>query len=57
MLTLCVYFEHVQILCKIFIKYIMSILQVYRNYLIICLKFITKEIYYYYYYLITYNKN
>jgi len=47
MVTLGVYFEHIQIVCEIFIKYIVSILQVYRSYLIIHLTFITKEIYYY----------
>ncbi len=60
MVTLGVYFEHIQIVCNIFIKYIVSILQVYQSYLIIRLKFITKEIYYYIilyyvYFLITYN--
>jgi len=40
MVTLGVYFEHIQIVCKIFIKYIVSILQVYRSYLIIHLTFI-----------------
>jgi len=47
MVTLGVYFEHIKIVCKIFNKYIVSILQVYQSYLIIRLKFITKEIYYY----------
>jgi hypothetical protein len=35
MVTLGVYFEYIKILCKIFIKYIMPILQVYPSYLII----------------------
>ncbi len=45
-----VYFEFIKILCKIFAKYIVPILQVYLNHLIILLKIITNDIYYYYYY-------
>jgi len=44
-----VYFEYIKIVCKIFIKYIVPILQVYPNQRIILLKFITNEIYYYLY--------
>jgi len=43
------YFEYIKILCKIFTKYIMPILQVYPHHLIIFLKIITNDIYYYYY--------
>jgi hypothetical protein len=43
------YFEYIKILCKIFTKYIVPILQVYFNHFIILLKIITNEIYYYYY--------
>ncbi len=44
------YFEYIKILCKIFAKYIVPILQVYPNHLIILLKIITNDIFYYYYY-------
>jgi hypothetical protein len=40
-----VYFEYIKILCKIFNKYIVPILQVYPNHLIILLKIITNDIY------------
>jgi len=55
-----VYFEYIQILCKIFIKYIVPILQVYPNHLIF-FKIITNDIFllfilYYMFILITYNK-
>ncbi len=52
MVTLGVYFEYIEIQCKIFIKYILPILQVYPNYLIILLKIITNDTYYYLYYII-----
>jgi hypothetical protein len=45
-----VYFEYIQLLFKIFVKYIVRILQVYPNRLIILPKMIENEIYYYYYY-------
>jgi hypothetical protein len=31
----CIYFEYIKIVCKIFTKYIVAILQVYPNYLTI----------------------
>jgi hypothetical protein len=54
-----VYFEYIKLLCKIFAKYIVPILQVYPNHLIILLKMILNDIYYYYYVfiLITCDKN
>ncbi len=39
-----VYFEYIKILCKIFTKYIVRILQVYPNNLIILHKIITNDI-------------
>jgi hypothetical protein len=42
-----VYFEHIKLLCKIFVQYIVPILQVYQNQLIIFPKMILNEIYYY----------
>jgi len=57
-----IYFEYIKIICKIFAKYIMPILQVYPNQFIIILKIIRNDIYYYFiilYYiilLITCNK-
>jgi hypothetical protein len=54
-----VYFGYIKILCRIFAKYIVPILQVYPNNLIILLKIITNDIYYYLYHifiLITCNK-
>jgi hypothetical protein len=42
-----VYFEYIQISCKIFVKYITPILRVYPNHLIIRLKIITNDIYFY----------
>jgi hypothetical protein len=48
MITLnSVYYECIKVLCKIFAKYIMPILQVYSNHLIILLKYITNDIVYY----------
>jgi hypothetical protein len=44
MVTLRVYFEYSKILCNIFIKYIVPILQVYPNHFIILLQIITNEI-------------
>ncbi len=44
-----VYFECIKILCKMFVKYIVPILQVYPNHLIIPIKIIKKDIYYYLY--------
>jgi len=44
-----VYFEYIEILCKIFTKYIVPILQVYPNHIIILLKIITNDTYYYLY--------
>jgi len=41
-----VYFEYMKILCKIFTKYIVPILQVYPHHLIVLLKIITNDIYY-----------
>jgi len=59
-----VYFEYKKISCKIFVKHIVPILQVYPNHLIIILKMITNDIYYYLHYLyifililITCNRN
>jgi hypothetical protein len=52
-------FTYIKMLCHIFTKYIMPILQVYPNDLIIIFKIITKDIYFHYYYiliLITCNK-
>jgi len=46
--------EHIKIICKIFVKYTMPILQIYPNHLIIFLKIITNEIYNYLYYIILY---
>ncbi len=43
-----IYFEYIKIICKIFAKYIVPILQVYPNQFIIILKIITNEIYYYF---------
>jgi hypothetical protein len=40
-----VYFEYIKNLCKKIIKYIVPILQFYRNHLIILLKIITNDIY------------
>jgi cytochrome b subunit of formate dehydrogenase len=40
----CVYFEYIEVLCKIFTKYIVAILQVYPNYLTILLEIITNDI-------------
>jgi hypothetical protein len=62
MVTLDVYFEYIKIIHKMFITYIMPILQVYPSYFIIYFKIITNENYYYFYYniiylFITYNKN
>ncbi len=55
-----IYFEYIKIICKIFAKYIVPILQVYQNHFIIFLKIITTDIYYYFLYhifiLITCNK-
>jgi len=44
-----VYFEYIKILCKIFIKYIVPILQVYPHHLIILVKILRNEIYMYLY--------
>jgi len=44
-----VYFEYIKILCKIFTKFVVPILQIYPHHLIILLKIITNEIYYYLY--------
>jgi len=52
MVTLEVYFEYTKILCKIFTKYIVPILQVYQSSFIILLKSITNEIYYLLFYFI-----
>jgi hypothetical protein len=41
--------EYIKIICKIFTKYIVRILQIYPNHLIILLKSITSEINYYLY--------
>ncbi len=49
-IKISVYFEYIEILCKIFTKYIVPILQVYPNHFIIVLKIVTNDIYYYYYY-------
>jgi hypothetical protein len=45
MVPLNIYFEYIKVLCKIFNKYIVAILQVYPNYFIIFPKFITNDIY------------
>jgi hypothetical protein len=39
------YFEYIKILCKIFTKYIVPILQVYPNHFIMFLTIITNDIY------------
>jgi len=44
MVTLSVYFEYKKVLCKIFIKYIVAILQVNPNYFIILHKIIKNDI-------------
>jgi hypothetical protein len=44
-----VHFEYIKILCKIFTKYIVPMLQVYPNHLIIILIIITNDICYYLY--------
>jgi hypothetical protein len=44
-----VYFEHIKILYKIFVKCIMPTLKVYSNHIIIFLKIITNDIFYYFY--------
>jgi len=49
-----VYFEYVQILGKIFVKYIMPILKAYPNHFIIFLKIITKDIFNLYYIIFLY---
>ncbi len=46
-----IYFEYIKIICKIFAKYIVPMLQVYPNHFIIFLKIITNDIYYYIIYL------
>jgi hypothetical protein len=43
--TLGVYFEYIKVLCKIFIKCIAAILQIYPNYFIIFLEIIKNDIY------------
>jgi len=48
MITLInVYFEYIKILCKIFTKYIVPMLQVYPNHIIIFIKITTNDNYYY----------
>jgi hypothetical protein len=47
MVKLCIYFEYIKFLCKIFPKYIVAILQVYTSCLIIVLEIITNHIYNY----------
>jgi len=42
-----IYLVYIKIICKIFVKYIVPILQVYPNHFIIFLKIITNENYYY----------
>jgi hypothetical protein len=45
MVTIDVYFECIKILCKIFIKYNLAILQCYPIYFIMILRIIKNEIY------------
>jgi hypothetical protein len=45
MVTIGVYLEYIKILCKIFVKYNVAILQFYPSYFIILPKIITNEIY------------
>jgi hypothetical protein len=45
--TLCIYFEYIKILCKIFAKYFVPILQIYPSNPIILLKIVTNDTYYY----------
>jgi hypothetical protein len=47
MVTLSVYVEYIKVLCKIFIKYMGTILQVYYNFLILLPKMIRNDFYYY----------
>jgi hypothetical protein len=54
MVTLGVYFEYIEVLCKIFIKYIAPISQIYPSYFIILLKIITNDINSYLHYTILY---
>jgi hypothetical protein len=49
-----VYFEYIKILCKIFAKYIMPVLQIYSNHFIILLKMTKNDIYYYFINIILY---
>jgi hypothetical protein len=49
MVTLGVYFEHIKFLCRIFTKYITTVLQVYPSYFIIFPTIITNDIHYYFY--------
>jgi hypothetical protein len=51
MFALCVYFEYIKIILKLFTKYIVPILQIYPSYIIIYFLIITNDIYYLYYYL------
>ncbi len=51
-----IYYEYIKIVHKIFVKYIVPILQVYPYHFIIYLKFI-KNIYYYYNYYYYYYYN
>lgn len=51
-LTLNVYFEYIKLLHKIFVQYILPILQVHPNYFIKLLKIITKPFIIYLYYTI-----
>jgi hypothetical protein len=51
-LKLNVYFEYIKLLHKIFVQYILPILQVHPNYFIKNLKITTKAIYNYLYYII-----
>jgi hypothetical protein len=48
MVTLCVYFEYIKIIFKIFIKYCAHITSL-SKYIIILFKIITNDIYYLYY--------
>jgi len=54
MVTLSVYFDYIKILCKIFTKYITTILQVYPSYFIILPTIITNDIHYYLYHIISF---
>jgi len=44
MVTLCIYFEYIQVLCKILTKYIVAILKVYLKFLLYFLKLLQMKL-------------